>query len=123
MDIWEIELDCYEGGCMKTIKKDEAGYKKVKKTEISKKTGEEIDSIYFARKMSNYCSIGLDARIGYGFDKNRTESRTANKLVYGWEGFKKFVTAKCEINAVIEKMEVIDKEKPKIEENSLFSPN
>ena len=26
----------------------------------------------FTKKMSNYCSVGVDARIGYGFDKHRT---------------------------------------------------
>ena len=39
--------------------------------------------------MSNYMSVGAGARVGYGFDKNRTKSRLCNLCVYCWEGFKK----------------------------------
>ena len=37
----------------------------------------------------NYLSIGIDARIGVGFDKNRTKSRLCNMFMYACEGFKK----------------------------------
>lgn len=59
--------------------------------------------------MSNYCSIGLDAKIGLDFDKNRTKSRFLNKLVYGWEGLKNFCLPQKGIKSVIEKMENITK--------------
>lgn len=39
--------------------------------------------------MCNYFSFGVDARIGYGFDKKRTSSAFCNKIVYCCEGFKK----------------------------------
>lgn len=39
--------------------------------------------------MSNYFSMGIDSRIGLGFDKRRTKSKCCNKCVYGLEGFKK----------------------------------
>lgn len=39
--------------------------------------------------MTNYFSFGLDARIGLGFDKRRSSRKWINKLIYGWEGFKK----------------------------------
>jgi len=39
--------------------------------------------------MLNYLSIGLDARIALGFDKNRKSGRISNKLVYLNEGIKK----------------------------------
>jgi diacylglycerol kinase (ATP) len=39
--------------------------------------------------MINYFSIGVDARIGLSFDRNRQNSRVVNKAVYCWEGFKK----------------------------------
>ncbi len=34
-------------------------------------------------------SVGVDARIGLGFDKHRTKSSFINKIIYCWEGFKK----------------------------------
>ncbi len=47
--------------------------------------------------MCNYFSIGVESRIGLGFDKKRTTSAFCNDLCYGWEGFKKlccFCTSK-----------------------------
>lgn len=59
--------------------------------------------------MSNYCSIGLDAKIGLAFDKNRTKSRLLNKVVYSWEGLKNFCLPQKGLKSVIEKMENITK--------------
>jgi len=39
--------------------------------------------------MCNYFSIGIESRIGLGFDKQRTGNATFNKVCYGWEGLKK----------------------------------
>ena len=52
--------------------------------------------------MSNYASIGIDARIGLGFDRNRTNSKCCNKCVYCWEGFKKIFLKTKSIDEVIE---------------------
>lgn len=41
--------------------------------------------------MTNYMSVGVDARISLGFDKKRTKSRLGNKLRYGIEGIKKIL--------------------------------
>lgn len=43
----------------------------------------------FKKTFINYLSIGYDARIGFGFDKNRCKTRCCNKFVYLWEGCKK----------------------------------
>jgi diacylglycerol kinase (ATP) len=43
--------------------------------------------------MCNYFSIGIESRIGMGFDKNRTSSVFCNKFYYGWEGIKKMCCA------------------------------
>lgn len=48
--------------------------------------------------MSNYLSIGVDARIGYGFDKNRTESKFLNKICYCLEGIKKIFVKTKKVN-------------------------
>ena len=45
--------------------------------------------------MCNYFSIGLESRIGIGFDKNRTSNATCNKICYGWEGLKKMMYCCC----------------------------
>jgi len=44
--------------------------------------------------MCNYVSIGLDARVGIGFDKRRQTNRLMNKGVYAWEGMKKLLFKK-----------------------------
>ena len=82
-DFWLIQCEVSESG----------GFGKVNKTKssFSKSLIHENGSkkLNFRRLMSNYFSIGLDARIGLGFDKHRTTKKCCNKLMYGWEGFKK----------------------------------
>lgn len=64
--------------------------------------------------MSNYCSLGVDARIGLGFDRNRTKYRCCNKVVYGWEGLKKFVRPIANVNGgLLDSMDVIEEDKDK----------
>lgn len=41
---------------------------------------------FFERFMINYFSFGEDARVGTGFEKNRTKHRCCNTLVYGAVG-------------------------------------
>lgn len=40
--------------------------------------------------MCNYFSLGVESRVGLGFEKKRTGNAFCNKVVYGWEGLKKF---------------------------------
>lgn len=56
----------------------------------------------FTKKMSNYCSVGVDARIGYGFDKHRTQSKHINKICYCLEGLKKMFIRTKKINEVVQ---------------------
>ncbi len=39
--------------------------------------------------MCNYFSLGIESRIGLGFEKKRTNHAVTNKCVYAWEGLKK----------------------------------
>lgn len=57
--------------------------------------------------MSNYFSIGIDARIGLGFDKHRTKSQLGNKCVYCWEGMKKLFLKDRGAGKVLDALEVI----------------
>ena len=62
----------------------------------------------FKRKMVNYCSMGIDARIGLGFDKRRTSSRSCNKMVYAFEGLKNFwCTKQLKVKSFVKKMEFL----------------
>jgi len=47
-----------------------------------------------SKYVCNYMGIGLDARVGIGFDKSRQKNRLLNKVVYGWEGAKKLLFKK-----------------------------
>lgn len=74
----------------------------------------EKKKIVFLKKMSNYFSFGVDARVGYGFDKNRTKSRFKNKTVYCWEGFKKIFTKTPKLNDVLQKAETISNKEEEV---------
>lgn len=50
-------------------------------------------------------SIGVDGRIGLGFDKHRTKYAFCNKAVYCWEGFKKLFLKTLKVNTVVESLE------------------
>lgn len=52
-------------------------------------------------------SIGGDARIGLGFDRNRSNSVAKNKCVYCWEGVKKLFLKTMRINQVIDTLEIL----------------
>lgn len=43
----------------------------------------------YKRPMCNYFSIGVESRIGLGFEKSRSNHYLKNKCIYGWEGIKK----------------------------------
>jgi diacylglycerol kinase (ATP) len=51
-------------------------------------------SFEMSKYVCNYFSVGLDARVGVGFDKLRAKSQAINKGVYGWEGAKKLLFKK-----------------------------
>lgn len=109
IDIWDIEIVCMpEVGSIKMIVEEDG--KKVKKQQTYQRhsTGETVISSSFCRKMANYCSIGIDARIGLGFDRNRSTNRFINKMVYAWEGLKKFVRPAMNMQNIIERMEVLN---------------
>lgn len=64
--------------------------------------------------MSNYFSVGIDARIGLGFEQHRTTYRFCNLLVYCFEGFKKLFVKTRRVNSVIEDLEIINEQDDKV---------
>lgn len=84
LDIWEVEIDVEENGYFGLVKKLDKGYTRV---QMKDESGHLVTT--YRRYMSNYFSMGLDARIGLSFDKKRSRSKAKNKFVYFWEGFKK----------------------------------
>jgi len=45
--------------------------------------------------MAHSFSFGIDARIGLGFERNRTSYRCCNQVVYAWEGIKRLLCCCC----------------------------
>mmetsp|Transcript_9627 Transcript_9627/g.9583 ORF Transcript_9627/g.9583 Transcript_9627/m.9583 type:complete len:149 (-) Transcript_9627:359-805(-) len=84
LDIWSIEIDVEENGYFQKISKHVHGFER---KNITDDNGNISKS--YQRLMTNYFSIGLDARIGLGFDKRRSKKKCFNKCIYVWEGFKK----------------------------------
>ncbi|KAI8815584.1 ATP-NAD kinase-like domain-containing protein [Fimicolochytrium jonesii] len=62
LDIWEVEMTTHSGGWIR-----EAGKKKI---------------THLKRKMSNYSSLGLQGRVGVGFEEHRRGSRVMNAMEY-----------------------------------------
>lgn len=57
------------------------------------------------KQMSNYVSLGVDARIGLGFDENRSKNATKNKCVYFCEGIKQCFVRNPKVKYAVESLE------------------
>jgi len=77
-DLWKLTI----------VLKDQGELKKI---DSSTKTKIAVSKRVF--DIMNYFSIGPDARIGLGFDRNRSKGPNRNKMVYMYEGFKKFFSS------------------------------
>lgn len=129
VDVWEFQLGMTKDGYYQIIASNENGRRKKRSVtdfDFPSTQRRELRR-YYKRKFTNYASIGLMARIGLGFDKKRTSSRMMNKVMYAYESFKKFISCQKHIKGVIEKVEIVVKEKKfenENDENKLrtFSP-
>ncbi|EER04109.1 diacylglycerol kinase, epsilon, putative [Perkinsus marinus ATCC 50983] len=79
-DIWEVEIKCTNNGSIQHIHNSV-------KTPLKGSNGEILRDV--VKPICNYFSIGVESRIGLGFDKHRTKSKLLNKAVYVVEGTKK----------------------------------
>ncbi|KAF4659055.1 hypothetical protein FOL47_007732 [Perkinsus chesapeaki] len=87
-DIWELEVKCTANGSIQQIK----GSIKTPLKKDNSPEGEILRSI--VKPICNYFSIGVESRVGLGFDKHRTKSKFLNKAVYVVEGTKKITFTK-----------------------------
>jgi diacylglycerol kinase (ATP) len=71
--------------------------------------GKQENVTIIKKHMSNYFSIGVESRIGLGFDRHRTQSVVGNKCVYCWEGFKKMFLKTPKINSILESFNIMKK--------------
>lgn len=101
IDIWEAIVKIKSYGSINDI--------------ISNRESIKIDNdnkkiILFKKSFINYMSFGFDAKIGFNFERNRSNSRFKNKCVYCWEAFKRYICCESDIylNQVLEGFYVID---------------
>lgn len=108
-DVWEVDLQLSETGYFTQVVREAKGFRK---TVVQ---AEGIAKTRLTRLMSNYFSLGVDARIGLGFDKARTRSQVRNKMVYAWEGFKKLCCLPVmELKDFLQRFEDLDTNAPKL---------
>ena len=72
---------------------------------------DEDNKLMYRRLMCNYFSVGIESRIGMGFEKKRTGSACCNKTKYFQEGLKKMFgccTKTLKIKEIIEYVSAVD---------------
>ncbi|KAF4745480.1 hypothetical protein FOZ62_020783, partial [Perkinsus olseni] len=72
-DIWEVEISCTASGSIQQVKNSV-------KTPLRNEDGEILR--HLMKPICNYFSVGVESRVGLGFDKHRTKSQLLNKAVY-----------------------------------------
>lgn len=70
----------------------------------------KIEPLY-QRFMINYFGMGMDAKIGTGFEKKRTSVRCCNKVVYAYEGFKRIFCCCCKPETISKQLEYLKTKK------------
>ena len=111
-DIWDVELQVADEGAIKQVKREIPDKSNPARVVVSKQPILDENGkkkVFLKTLMNNYCSVGIGARIGIGFDKKRSESRACNKMVYCCEGLKKvFCTGGGgKIKTIVDKMEYV----------------
>uniref|UniRef100_A0A7S4V475 Diacylglycerol kinase n=1 Tax=Alexandrium monilatum TaxID=311494 RepID=A0A7S4V475_9DINO len=110
-DIWEVSLRTHKSGSLQFI---DDGKKVCTDKHVQRHHIKELPEggLEMSKYMCNYFSMGLDARIGVGFDKNRQGGQAANKAVYGWEGTKKLLFKRKGLIAnITESMRLVENSK------------
>ena len=119
VDVWKMEL---------SLSSSEGDIIEIKNKEKTSKQGLQVDNDthmkVYSRTFINYLSLGYDARVGYNFDKNRSDSRSHNKCIYFWEGLKKnFCRRTAPVSSFLESFTVLEDENESINEGTFLSQN
>ena len=119
VDVWKMDL---------SLSSHDGDIIEIKNKSKTSKQGIQIDNEthmkVYSRIFINYLSLGYDARVGYNFDKNRSDSRTHNKCIYFWEGLKKnFCRRTAPVSSFLESFTVLEDENESINEGTFLSHN
>ncbi|SCM08451.1 diacylglycerol kinase, putative [Plasmodium chabaudi chabaudi] len=96
-DYWNIEVVLNDDGYFDKISS------KTKQKETLIENNKNVKVLKFC--MANYFSIGIDSRIGRGFERHRKTNAALNKMVYLVEGIKKISFKKTiPVNLIVDKM-------------------
>ncbi|EDO08039.2 Diacylglycerol kinase accessory domain family protein [Babesia bovis T2Bo] len=96
-DFWKVVLTVEPEGSFNRINQ-----KSRQKETVVDESGSDALRMEFV--MGNYFSIGVDARIGRGFDRLRSQSSLVNKLIYLWQGTKNTFRRSIRVDKQIDKM-------------------
>ncbi|SIO73746.1 diacylglycerol kinase [Babesia microti strain RI] len=96
-DLWEISISVGKDGHFSKINQTS------KSEEIICDNLSTIKTLNFT--MCNYFSIGVESKIGRGYDRYRGLSRFKNKSRYIIEGFKKLFAKRIDIRNIVDYME------------------
>lgn len=114
-DVWEITIETNENGFFRKVSKSNGA---AIKEEMKENDGKKKKTM--KKHMANYFSLGIDARIGLGFDKHRSNNACCNKVVYCMEGFKKMFLSTQRIKKVVDSLEVLHDADLESNEVSIF---
>jgi diacylglycerol kinase (ATP) len=96
-DLWNVRVKAHNDGAIYSIKNGV-------KTPLQDEFGNNETEV---NKLScNYFSIGIESRIGLGFDKHRTKSQIGNKMIYGMESVKKMFLRMPKVRNTIKRITI-----------------
>ena len=116
IDVWRIDLqmDSVDGQVLYNSEDGKSALKDVNGNIIRR----------YIRSFINYISLGYDARVGYNFDKSRTDSRFRNKCIYFIEGLKKICCKKTMgVQKFLDTLIVYEDSDNSVNQGSFFSDN
>eukprot|EP01053_Blabericola_migrator_P002329 Blabericola_migrator_1__2328@NODE_164_length_12331_cov_134_122880_g142_i0_p7_GENE_NODE_164_length_12331_cov_134_122880_g142_i0NODE_164_length_12331_cov_134_122880_g142_i0_p7_ORF_typecomplete_len292_score37_25DAGK_acc/PF00609_19/7_2e27_NODE_164_length_12331_cov_134_122880_g142_i027913666 len=97
-DLWDLTIELGGSGVFKQIDSRTRQKKALM-------TSDGQPSKILNKKVCNYFSVGVESKIGIGFDRHRRRSQLQNKFVYINEGVKKnFFHSKIHVDKIITKM-------------------
>ncbi|KAH8738563.1 diacylglycerol kinase [Cryptosporidium ryanae] len=117
-DIWSVKAVVDSYGCFykvdsfsrkkKVVNKQGKGGKQGVNHEYMKTIdrGSNTIATELTFRMSNYFSVGIESRIGIGFDRNRTKNAFLNKIRYALEGVKNTFRHTTPVYEIIDKCTV-----------------